>query len=74
MVPFDTRSPFITSGIRIGTAALTTRGMKETEMKQIARFIDEVIKDAKNEEIIKTVNGKVRELCNQFPLYQQIKL
>lgn len=74
MVPFDTRSPFITSGIRIGTAALTTRGMKETEMKQIARFIDEVIKDAKNEEIIKTVNGEVRELCNQFPLYQQIKL
>jgi len=74
MVPFDTRSPFITSGIRIGTAALTTRGMKETEMKQIARFIDEVIKDAKNEEKNKNVNGKVRELCNQFPLYQQIKL
>ena len=74
MVPFDTRSPFITSGIRIGTAALTTRGMKEDDMKQIAKFINTVINDAKNEEVINKVKGEVTELCSQFPLYQEIKL
>lgn len=74
MVPFDTRSPFVTSGVRIGTAALTTRGMKEAEMKQIAKFINTVINDAKNEDVINKVKGEVVELCNQFPLYQEIKL
>ena len=74
MVPFDTRSPFVTSGVRIGTAALTTRGMKEVDMKKIAGFINTIINDSKNEDTINKVNGQVQELCSQFPLYQEINL
>lgn len=70
MVPFDTKSPFVTSGIRLGTPALTTRGMKEEEMKMIARFIDRVLQDPENEQNLQTVNREVQELCAQFPLYQ----
>ncbi len=74
MVPFDKRSPFVTSGVRIGTAALTTRGMKEGEMKKIAQLISRVVNDPKNEENLKAVKADVQELCNQFPLYQEIKI
>jgi glycine hydroxymethyltransferase len=70
MVPFDDQSPFITSGIRIGTPALTTRGMKETEMKIIGELIDQVLKDIDNESVIEKVRSRVFELCQQFPLYQ----
>ena len=70
MVPFDDQSPFITSGIRIGTPALTTRGMKETEMKIIGELIDQVLKDNDNESVIEKVRSRVFELCQQFPLYQ----
>lgn len=72
MVPFDTQSPFITSGIRIGTAAMTTRGMKEDEMKHIAAFIDRVISNPQDDKIRASVSQDVRQLCGCFPLYQEI--
>ncbi|MCH8012319.1 MAG: serine hydroxymethyltransferase [Candidatus Marinimicrobia bacterium] len=71
MVPFDERSPFITSGIRIGTPALTTRGMGVEEMRQIGLLINRIISDPKNESVISTVKSAVRELCERFPLYPQ---
>ncbi|MCF7826460.1 MAG: serine hydroxymethyltransferase [Candidatus Marinimicrobia bacterium] len=73
MVPFDQRSPLITSGIRIGTAALTTRGFKEDEMRLIAGFINEIITDPDNESLNKTVRGKVKELVVDFPHYQDVE-
>jgi len=72
MVPFDQRSPFITSGIRIGTAAMTTRGMKTAEMRQIAELIDRVISKPDDEGMRVQVRQEVKELCAQFPLYQEI--
>lgn len=69
MVPFDVRSPFVTSGFRMGTAALTTRGMKQDEMKIVAGMIDQVLSNIGNETKIKDVSGQIRELCRQFPLY-----
>jgi glycine hydroxymethyltransferase len=73
MIPFDTKSPFVTSGIRVGTPAVTTRGMKENEMKLIARFIDSAIKDSDNEEALRTIKNEVGELCSKFPLYPMLK-
>ncbi len=72
MVPFDTRSPFVTSGIRIGTAAMTTRGMREDEMRKIARLVDKAISHHDDEHVKMSVREKVKELCSQFPLYQEI--
>ncbi len=69
MVPFDTRSPFVTSGIRLGTAALTTRGFKEAEMKQIAEFINRVLKNKDDAATTNAVRGEIAEMCQQFPLY-----
>ena len=71
-VPFDDKSPLITSGIRLGTAAMTSRGMKEAEMKQIAEFINRVIQDHKNEEVQKAVKSDVHEFCNNYPLYPEL--
>jgi glycine hydroxymethyltransferase len=68
-IPFDTRSPFITSGIRIGTPALTTRGMKEDEMRIIGRYIVKVLGNVTNEKLLKEVRAEVGDLCRQFPLY-----
>lgn len=70
-VPNEKRSPFITSGVRIGTPALTTRGMKETEMTLIAGWIGEVLNDHKSEALLKRIKGQVRELCLKFPIYRQ---
>lgn len=70
MVPFDKKSPFITSGIRIGTPALTTRGMKENEMIQIGNMIDTVLKNIENEGVQSQVKQQVLELCQKFPLYE----
>jgi glycine hydroxymethyltransferase len=72
MVPFDTRSPFVTSGIRVGTPALTTRGFKETEMKEIARFINRVISDPDNEKNLRTVRKEIEVLSDQYPLYPEL--
>ncbi len=69
MVPFDTESPFITSGIRIGAPAMTTRGLKEAEFEYIAILIDKVIQNPSNEDIHKQVTGEVAALCERFPLY-----
>jgi len=68
-VPFDKRSPFVTSGIRIGTAALTTRGMKEDEMRLIGRMIGEVLRSSRDDGVISSVRERVRELCSHFPLW-----
>ena len=70
MVPFDQRSPFVTSGIRIGTPALTTRGMGAAEMRLIAELIHRVLRDPDDEAVRQTVRGEVTEMCKQFPLYQ----
>ena len=69
-IPFETLSPFVTSGIRVGTPAVTTRGMKEDEMKIIGGFICEVLSDITNESTIENVKNKVKELCAKFPLYK----
>jgi glycine hydroxymethyltransferase len=70
MVPFDVKSPFITSGIRIGTPAVTTRGMKEDQMQIIADMIDRILKNIGKEDVVESVSGEVTELCRQFPLYE----
>lgn len=69
MVPFDDKSPFVTSGIRIGTAAITTRGLKENDMELIVALIDEVINNYKDETILEGVAQKVHELMSERPLF-----
>ncbi len=69
MVPFDDKSPFITSGIRIGSAAITTRGLKESDMAAIADLIDQVLMDFENEETLERVAGEVNELMEKRPLF-----
>jgi glycine hydroxymethyltransferase len=69
MVPFDTRSPFLTSGLRVGTPAITTRGMKEEHMSIIVDLIDEIISNIENGEVIRKVGNKVLELVKPFPLF-----
>ena len=71
MVPFDEKSPMVTSGIRIGTPALTTRGFKKNEMVQIARLIDNVIQNIQDETVIKDTRDSVSELCTAFPIYKE---
>lgn len=68
-VPNETRSPFVTSGIRIGSPALTTRGMKEAEMKTIAGWISQVLKNPENTELHQRIHNQVKELCKSFPIY-----
>ena len=68
-IPFDTKSPMVTSGIRLGTPALTTRGMKEEEMRTIAGLIASIIEDMENESLIGEVRQEVGRLCEAFPLY-----
>ena len=69
MVPFDDKSPFVTSGIRIGTPAMTTRGFTEAEFARVVDLIDRVLTDPGNETVIDQVRGDVHALCEQFPLY-----
>jgi len=69
MVPFDDKSPFVTSGICIGTAAITTRGLKEKHMGKIVELIDAVIQKPEDEKTIKAVRKKVNSLMEGFPLY-----
>jgi glycine hydroxymethyltransferase len=70
-IPFDTRSPFVTSGLRAGTAALTTRGMKEEEMKRIASLVVKVIESPNDSELKLKVRSDVEELCEGFPIYKE---
>ncbi|HMI01577.1 MAG TPA: serine hydroxymethyltransferase [Pedobacter sp.] len=70
MVPFDDRSPFVTSGIRVGTAAITTRGFKETDMEEIVDLIDQVISNPEDEKNLEQVKQKVIALVSRFPLYK----
>jgi glycine hydroxymethyltransferase len=73
MVPYDDKSPFITSGIRVGVPAITTRGLKEEHMPQIVDWMDKLIMDADNETLIAKVRGEVNEFMKQFPLYPELK-
>jgi glycine hydroxymethyltransferase len=68
-VPFDTRSPFVTSGIRIGTPAVTSRGMKEREMQTIADWIHRALNRVNDDTALRAIAGEVDELCRQFPVY-----
>lgn len=72
MVPFDEKSPFITSGIRLGTPALTTRGMKEEEMKTVAALINKVLSNIESEDVIGEVRSEVESLCERFPIYKDL--
>ncbi len=70
-VPYDTQPPLVTSGIRLGTPAVTTRGMKEQEMKHIADFIDKVLMNIDNLDLIKSVKEEVKEFTSRFPLFKE---
>lgn len=69
MVPFDTESPFVTSGIRVGAPAMTTRGLKEADFRRIAELMDQVITNSSDETVITNVTAEVHAMCKQFPLY-----
>lgn len=69
-IPFEARSPFITSGVRIGTPAVTTRGMKRNEMELISGFIDEALNSMGNESKLNDIKARVKELCESFPIYK----
>ena len=69
MVPFDPQSPMVTSGMRLGTSALTTRGLREDDMGHIAAFIDRVLSDPENESVIREVRGEVNEYMSAFPIF-----
>ena len=69
MVPYDTRSPFLTSGLRFGPAAITTRGAKEELMETIAGLIDRVLSNADDPETIKAVRQEVNEMMNEYPMF-----
>jgi len=69
MVPFDDKSPFVTSGIRVGTAAITTRGVKEEQIVKIVELMDRVIMNRNNETIIDEVREEINTMMNQYPLF-----
>ncbi len=69
MVPFDDKSPFVTSGIRIGTSAITTRGLVESDMIKIVEFVDKVIMNHENDEVLAEVRSDVNEMMSQFPIF-----
>lgn len=72
MVPFDDKSAFVTSGIRVGTAAITTRGMKEEHMQFVVNALDNVLMNADDENVINTIRGQVNEFMGQFVLYPEL--
>lgn len=69
-VPFDDKSPFVTSGMRLGTAAVTTRGLKETDMQRIADYIDNVLKNAENENVLNEIKTEINGWMSKYPLFQ----
>jgi glycine hydroxymethyltransferase len=74
MVPFDDKSPFVTSGIRIGTAAITTRGMVESDMERIVELIDKVLMNADDTELIADVRSEINNWMKDFPLYKELEM
>lgn len=74
MVPFDDKSPFITSGIRVGVPALTTRGLKEEDMNEVVNWIDKILMNVDNEEVAIGVKGEINEFMTRFPLYPNWKV
>lgn len=74
MVPFDDKSPFVTSGIRVGTAAITTRGMVESDMERIVALIDKVLMNADDEKVIADVRAEVNNWMKDFPLYKELEM
>lgn len=71
-IPFDVKSPFITSGVRIGTPAVTTRGMKEEQMKQVGSFLVDALKSGGDDAKLKAIGEKVSALCGEYPLYEKL--
>ena len=71
-VPFDDKSPFVTSGIRVGVPAITTRGMKEADMQTVVDFIDKVLMNIDDEAVIAAVKEEVKSFMKQFPLYPEL--
>jgi glycine hydroxymethyltransferase len=71
-IPYDPQPPMITSGIRIGTPAITTRGMKDRDMAAIAGYMDEAITNKGSDKTLKGIAGKVKELCARFPVYPEL--
>lgn len=69
VIPFDPEKPFVTSGIRIGTPVVTTRGMKESEMKLVGQYIAEALKHKDDDTVLEEIKEKVRQLCQKFPIY-----
>ena len=72
MVPFDTQSPFVTSGIRVGSPAITTRGLKEADCVQVVEWIDAIMSDVENESLIRNTKKEVNRFMEQFPLYEGV--
>ncbi len=72
-IPFETRGPFITSGLRAGTPAATTRGMKEAQMEEIADFLKTIIENMDNDTVLESVSADVQQLCADFPIYAHLK-
>lgn len=70
MVPYDDKSPFVTSGIRIGTSAITTRGLKEAQMDEVVELIDQALKSVGNEDALEAIHEEVNEMMARFPLYK----
>ena len=73
MVPYDEKSPFVTSGIRIGTPAVTTRGMQGEDMKKIVSLIDSAISNHDNQQKLLSIKDEVNNLCKSFPLYSELQ-
>lgn len=70
MVPFDDKSPFVTSGMRVGTAAITTRGLVENDMPRIVAYIDTVLSNVEDENKISEVRNEINEWMNSYPLFK----
>lgn len=73
MVPFDDKSAFVTSGIRIGVPAITTRGMMEKDMQFVVNVIDKVLMNADDEKLLSSIRGEVNEYMKKFPLYPEME-
>jgi len=71
MVPFDTQSPFVTSGIRVGAQAVTTRGFDESDCIQVVNWIDTILKDPENDALAQQVKGEINTFMERFPLYEK---